>query len=65
MTREEAVKIWRSFGCWRFEKNLREGLPQHVVDRAMSEVAEDTIDGLMALGILNVDSPSPQGRETP
>ncbi len=59
MTRDEAIKIYRIFGCSRTEVHLREGLPQHVVDRAIYESTEDCIDGLIALGLLEVDQPLP------
>ena len=63
MTRNEAVKIWRVFGSRRIEAHLREGFPQHVVDRAVDEDAEDVIDGLTALGILSVEPSSPQATD--
>jgi len=53
------VKIWRAFGSHRVERGLREVLPQHVVDRTMADGAEDTIEGLIALGLLKVDAPTP------
>jgi hypothetical protein len=59
MTRDEAVKMWRVFGVNRMEADLRRMLPQHVVDDAMNYSAEDAIDGLIALGLLIVDQPSP------
>lgn len=65
MTKDEAIKLWRAFGSTRIERNLREKLPQHVVDRAIDEDAEDIVEGLIAIGILVVDQPCPQGTITP
>jgi len=60
MTKDEAVKIWVTFGSSRVEAELRERLPQRAVDRIISENAEDCIEGFIALGMLKVTAPSPQ-----
>lgn len=57
MTRDEAVKIWRGFGCQQTDAFHRQFLPQHIMDQASQLNAEDIIDGLMALGILKCEPP--------
>jgi hypothetical protein len=59
MTRGEAVKIIRAFGMTKFEADIRERLPQRLCDRICDMCAEDEVDGLMALGVLKCDPPSP------
>jgi len=63
MTRDEAVSTLRIVS-YRLDHSLRACHPQAWCDQVLQECAEDTIDGLIALGILKVDDPpSPQGVE--
>jgi hypothetical protein len=59
VTRDEAVKLWLTFGQHRMEADFRERLPQGRVNEILSQNAEDVVDGLIALKILTVDPPSP------
>lgn len=63
MTRDEAVKIWLEFGSKRVSDINMRRLPAHIVGQMMVANAEDCIDGMVRLGILKVDQPSPQGIE--
>lgn len=60
MTRDEAIKLWLLFGSRRLEEDFRFRHPAHRVDTVVMECAEDMVDGLIGLGLLKVDSPSPQ-----
>ena len=57
MTRDEAIKIWRSVALKGTEAYFRSTRPQQWCDEAMKSCSEGDIDGLIALGILKVDEP--------
>jgi hypothetical protein len=59
MTREDAVKLYRTFGFIQSEPDFRARFPQARCDEILSQCSEDIVDGLIALGILVVDKPSP------
>ena len=66
MTRDEAVKVVRAFGMQKMEPIWRVNQPQYVCDAVAAANAEDTVDCLMALGILKCEPPvphSPQDNE--
>ncbi len=63
MTRDEAVKIWLEFGSKRVSDINVRRFPVHIVQQMMFANAEDCIDGMIRLGILKVDQPSPQDTE--
>jgi hypothetical protein len=64
MTRDEAVKTWITFGCHRVQAFQRRHWPQHIVDAVTFKNAEDVVDGMIALGVLKVDQPSPSPQES-
>lgn len=59
MTREDAVKLYRTFGFIQSEPDFRARYPAWRCDEILRQCAEDAVDGLIALGILVVDEPSP------
>jgi hypothetical protein len=59
MTREEAVKVLRTQGMRRTERDMRQRFPAWRADEIMDICAEDMIDDLITLGILTIDQPSP------
>ena len=62
MTRDEAIGIVINAGP-RLLDRLRDERPQRLCDELEIMAAEDTVDSLIALGILKVDFPSPQDPE--
>lgn len=59
MTRDEAVKIYRTFGLVRVGIDFHEHRPAWWCEKVLAECAEDTVDGLIALGILDIEEPIP------
>jgi hypothetical protein len=60
MTRDEAVKLYRTFGFIQSEPDFRARYPQARCDEILDQCANDAIDGLIALGLLVVYQPSPE-----
>jgi hypothetical protein len=58
MTRDEAVKAILVTGS-RVVDRLRRHQPQWLCDRLEIESAEDGVDHLIALGLLEVEQPTP------
>lgn len=63
MTRSDAIAIVLH-NQMRSEEHLREVLPQRRADRAVYECAQDTVDILVALGLLKLE-PEPEDRPAP
>lgn len=55
MTREDAVAMWMEFGCKRIDAFLRHHRPEWWCNQALRDTAEDTVDGLVALGLLKLE----------
>jgi len=60
MTRDKAVKLYRTFGFLQSEPDFRQRYPAWRCDEILSQCAEDAVDGLIALGVLVIDKPEPQ-----
>lgn len=59
MTRDKAIEIVIAAGS-RVIDRLRDDRPQRLCDELEVKSAEDSVDILIALGLLKVDAPCPQ-----
>ena len=55
MTREDAVAKYMEFGMGRLDRYFRQRAPEWWCNKVLRESAEDTVDGLVALGLLTLE----------